>query len=154
LIIRYGASINCMDPEPYTNDCTARVLIDCPQIQSLRVHSLGRTYSRGHLESSQSLSRILINRMLSLRSSFRPSRPNTLFNVSRSHVVAARSQQSPVAVQLDVFDQQSKMHHRRQQSRQALGLIRKPAHGRQNVRNTVNQRLGAAARASPFDPPY
>ena len=116
-------------------------------MQSLRVQSLGRTYSRGHLESSQSLSQVRLTRAFS-RADLVP-----YLNVSQSHVVAARSQQSPVAVQLDVSDQQSKMHHRRQQSRQALGLIRKPAHGRQKVRNTVNQRLRAAARASPFDPP-
>ena len=124
-----------------TNRTSARSLTE-----HLRVQSPGRTYSRRHLESSQSLSQVRSIRAFS-RADLIP-----YLNVSRSYVVAARSQQSPVAVQSDVFDQQSKMHYRRQQSRQALGLIRKPAHGRQNVRNTVNQRLGAAARASPLTP--
>jgi hypothetical protein len=73
---RYGAS---------TDRTSARSLIEY-----LRVQSLGRMYSRRRLKLSQSLSQILIIRMLSLHSSLQPGRPNTLFK--RQLIVYYRSQ--------------------------------------------------------------
>jgi hypothetical protein len=108
----------------------------------------GRTYSRRRLESSQSLSQVLVNRTPPLQSSrinhsFRPGRPNTLFE--RQLIVRSQSNRISHPSPSDVFDQQSKILSGRQTG---TGLIRKSVCGRQNVRNTADQRLRASARAS------
>jgi hypothetical protein len=105
------------------------------------VQSLGRTYSRRHLESSQNLSRILINRMLSLRLSLRSGRPNTLFE--RQSIVRCRSQTESVTatVQSDIFDRQSKLRHRRHIDTQARRQQSRPSQ-EISIRPTERQRHG------------
>ena len=116
---------DCTGTELWPNDCIAWVLIDVRRYRAygcealtnrtsarsltehLRVQSPGRMYSRRHLKLSQSLSQVRSTRAFS-RADLIP-----YLNVSRSYVVAAKSNQSPIAVQSDVFDQQSKIHHRR-----------------------------------------
>src|SRR3984885_13729882 len=124
-------------------------------MQSLRMQSLDCTYNGRHLGLIQSFSQVLINQTPPLQSSqinqsFQSGRPNTLFK--RQSIVRCHSQIESVTVAVRRLRSAAK--DSTMADRPTLGLTRKSVYGQQNVRNTTNQRLGASARASPFNPPY
>ena len=83
-----------------------------------------------------------------IKQSLRSGRPNTLFE--RQSIVRCHSQIESVTVAVRRL--RSAVKDSTIADRQALGLTRKSAYGRQNVRNTANQRLGASAGAFPLCP--